>query len=63
MPAILSEIFQNRLRDPFHVYLKASEIVFMLDFLDQPGRLKSALDAVGLMKPVEESFVEAIAAK
>ena len=25
-------------RDPFIVYLKASEIVFMRDFLDEPDR-------------------------
>ena len=61
VPAILGEIFKDRLRDPFFVYLKASEIVFMLDFLEDPGRLRSALDGIGLFKAVEEAFAGAVA--
>ncbi len=61
VPAILGEIFKDRLRDPFYAYLKASEIVFMLDFLDDPDRLKSALEGIGLMEGVEEAFEVAVA--
>ncbi|HUX41741.1 MAG TPA: MBL fold metallo-hydrolase [Rectinemataceae bacterium] len=61
VPTILAEIFKDRIRDPFFVYLKASEVVFMLDFLDDPGRLKGALESIGLMRAVEELFGETVA--
>lgn len=61
LTAIVEEIFRGRLTDPFFVYLKASEIVFMLDFLEDPARLGSALEAVGLMDQVGELFREAVA--
>ena len=40
---IVDRMFGERLEKAFHVYLKASEVVFLLDFLDQPERLRSVL--------------------
>jgi len=60
VPDIVDEIFRGRLIDPFFVYLKASEIVFMLDFLDDPKRLERAFSAVGLMDRVAEPYFDAI---
>lgn len=62
LPSIVEELFRGRLKDSFHAYLKASEIVFMLDFLEEPGRLGAALGAVGLLGQVEEEFEAALAA-
>lgn len=38
---------------PFHLFLKASELVFMQDFVREPELLRTALEAVGLQHPVE----------
>lgn len=56
LPDIIAGVFEGRLSDPFIVYLKVSEIVFMLDFLDDPGRLERALDSLGLMEAMEPLF-------
>ncbi|MBI2355528.1 MAG: MBL fold metallo-hydrolase [Deltaproteobacteria bacterium] len=45
---VIERIFQGRLTDPFFVYLKASEIVFMRDFLENPVLLKDSLERIGL---------------
>jgi len=47
---LLDRLFGDILADPFVAYLKASEIVFMRDFLDEPGRLREALAAIGLLE-------------
>ena len=60
MTSIVDEIFKGRLSDPFYIYLKVSEIVFMIDFLDDPERLRSALVAVGLFDGLAEIYEEAI---
>ena len=60
LPEVISELFRGRLRDPFHVYLKASEIVFMKDFLENPGLLKTALVRIGLFAAVAEAWVACI---
>lgn len=53
---IVEQLFQGRLPDPFHVYLKVSEIVFMLDFLDAPELLRGALERIGLFERMSALF-------
>jgi 2,4-dienoyl-CoA reductase (NADPH2) len=53
---IIGHIFKGRLTEPFFVYLKISEIVFMLDFLDNPTLLKSSLEQIGLFDAVSELY-------
>lgn len=54
--AIIEHLFQGRLTEPFFVYLKASEIIFMLDFIDNPALLRSSLEQIGLFPRVAEQF-------
>lgn len=54
--AIVRQLFGPAMDDPFHTYLKASEIVFMRDFLDRPLRLREALTHLGLFDRVAEEF-------
>ena len=49
---IIEQLFKGRLTEPFLVYLKISEIVFMLDFLENPDLLKSSLEQIGLFGQV-----------
>lgn len=60
MNIIIERIFRGRLTEPFFIYLKVSEIVFMLDFLENPMLLKSTLTQIGLFDKVEGLF-EAVA--
>ncbi|GFO56464.1 hypothetical protein GMSM_34710 [Geomonas sp. Red276] len=53
---IVESLFKGKAVDPFLFYLKASEIVFMLDFLEQPEMLKSSLERIGLFDRVAEPF-------
>lgn len=54
---IIARIFGKDLTEhPFHMYLKASEIVFMMDFLVDPGRLQSSLTSIGLFAEVADQF-------
>jgi 2,4-dienoyl-CoA reductase (NADPH2) len=55
--AIVSQIFGAAMDNPFHVYLKVSEIVFMRDFLDRPHRLREALIQLDLFDEVAEEFM------
>lgn len=52
---IISTFFSS-MTDVFHIFLKASEILFMQDFLRNPGPLKSAVQAIGLYDRVAENF-------
>jgi len=47
---IIGRLFQGRLTDPFFIYLKISEIVFMLDLIENPTRLKASLEQIGLFE-------------
>ena len=60
MNDIIAQLFKGRLTEPFFIYLKVSEIVFMLDFLENPAQLKAALEHVGLFDEVSELY-EAVA--
>ncbi len=56
---ILVTLFGNRLKEPLHIYLKASEIIFMQDFLENPGLLKDSLQAIGLFDELSENYSRA----
>ena len=53
---IIEQLFKGRLTDPFSIYLKVSEIIFMLDFLENPTLLKSSLQQTGLFDQVSELY-------
>lgn len=53
---IVRQLFGPAMDDPFHVYLKASEIVFMQDFLVRPQQLREALGHLGLFDRIAEDF-------
>jgi hydroxyacylglutathione hydrolase len=53
---IITKLFKGRLVEPFSVYLKVSEIVFMLDFLEEPTLLKASLEQIGLFDEVSELY-------
>lgn len=42
--------------EPVHIYLKASEIVFMQDFLERPEMLRDALEQIGLFVRVADQY-------
>lgn len=56
MTTIIEKIFKGRLIEPFYVYLKVSEIVFMLDFLDNPELLKASLEQIGLFDEISTLY-------
>jgi hydroxyacylglutathione hydrolase len=49
---IIEQLFNGRLTEPFLVYLKISEILFMLDFIENPDLLKDSLEQIGLFDQV-----------
>lgn len=53
---ILEQLFKGRLTDPFFVYLKASEVVFMLDLIENPTLLKASLEQIGLFDQIGELY-------
>jgi hydroxyacylglutathione hydrolase len=57
---IIDKLFDKNLIETFLIYLKASEIVFMKDFLHSPDRLRNALIATGLFDAVATHYQEAI---
>jgi 2,4-dienoyl-CoA reductase (NADPH2) len=56
MDRIIEQIFKGRLTEPFFIYLKVSEIVFMLDFLENPTLLKSSLEQIGLFDTLTAQY-------
>ncbi len=57
---LIERLLDGRIQDIFHIYLKASEIVFMKDFLEQPELLRRALEEIGLFEDVAELYYSAI---
>jgi hydroxyacylglutathione hydrolase len=53
---VIGHLFGDSLVDPFVVFLKASEIVFMRDFLAEPGKLERSLRQIGLSDPMRELY-------
>jgi hydroxyacylglutathione hydrolase len=58
--AIIDKLFGSSIKDVFHVYLKASEIIFMKDFLEQPEMLRASLEDIGLFDDLAENFCRAV---
>ncbi len=57
---LIDKVLKGRVLDIFQIYLKASEIVFMKDFLQQPELLRGALLEIGLFDDVTELFHSAV---
>jgi 2,4-dienoyl-CoA reductase (NADPH2) len=57
---LIDTLLEGRMQDIFHIYLKASEIVFMKDFLDQPELLRRALEEIDLFNDVSGLFYSAV---
>jgi 2,4-dienoyl-CoA reductase (NADPH2) len=57
---IIRRLFGPSFTDAFHIYLKASEIIFMKDFLEQPDLLRASLEEIGLFDDVAEHFCRAV---
>ncbi len=53
---IVSHLFKEAARHPFVSYLKASEVIFLRDFLTRPDLLRRVLLEIGLFSTVEEQF-------
>ncbi|HEY5673193.1 MAG TPA: MBL fold metallo-hydrolase [Malonomonas sp.] len=54
------ELFADAQGHPFLVYLKASELVFIRDFLDQPQQLRQSLEKIGLFPQCAELYQAAL---
>ena len=54
------ELFADAQSHPFMIYLKASELVFIRDFLDQPQQLRQSLEKIGLFPQVAELYNQAL---
>lgn len=55
---IVDQLFGRGQSHPFHFYLKASEIVFMRDFMRAPDLLRTSLEQIGLFAPVATKFLQ-----
>jgi 2,4-dienoyl-CoA reductase (NADPH2) len=53
---IIRALFGNILKNPFFVHMKISEIIFILDFLANPGQLKSSLEFLGLFAAISDMY-------
>lgn len=60
---IIEHLFKGRLTEPFYLYLKISEIVFMLDFLDNPSLLRASLEQIGLFDRIRVLYERCCPAK
>jgi len=58
---IVTKLFDIESAHPFVSYLKASEIVFIRDFLANPDRLHATLTDIELLKPIEKRFNQTLA--
>ncbi len=57
---IVGQLFGGGQGHPFHLYLKASELVFMRDLMRCPDLLRISLDQIGLFEPVSEKFLQTV---
>ncbi|MBM9603499.1 MBL fold metallo-hydrolase [Desulfopila inferna] len=57
---VIERLFADSVKEPFHVYLKASEIIFMQDFLHHPELLKKSLVEINLFHQVEPLYTTAV---
>lgn len=57
---LIDKLLKGRMQEPMHIYLKASEILFMKDFLQQPELLRGSLEAIGLFEEVSDMYDVAV---
>ncbi len=57
---VAHELLAGKPCPPFAIYLKASELVFIRDFLDRPGSLRQALETIDLFSAVADLYNEAL---
>ena len=53
---MVAKLLNEQVKDPFHSYLKVSEIVFMIDLMAQPEILRRALEEIGLFAEVKDLY-------
>lgn len=58
--AMVARLLNEPIKEPFHFYLKVSEVVFMQDLLEQPEILRRALEEVELFDQVKDLYHAAI---
>lgn len=58
---VAMQLFGATRGNPFFYYMKASEIIFMRDFLRDPVPLRTALEGTNLFQPVAAKFLQAAA--
>ena len=56
---LIDTLFHNSMTDVFLIYLKASEIIFMQDFLANPQKLGDALQKIGMFNKVADQYSRA----
>ncbi|MCP3890432.1 MAG: MBL fold metallo-hydrolase [Desulfobulbaceae bacterium] len=56
---LVDKLLSGRMTDIFHIYLKASEIMFMKDLLQDPELLETALKRAGLFERLDKLFYSA----
>jgi len=54
------KLFAGKESPPFAIYLKASELIFIRDFLDQPDQLQHAMETIGLFPQVADLYHAAL---
>ncbi|MBW1635316.1 MAG: MBL fold metallo-hydrolase [Deltaproteobacteria bacterium] len=57
---IIENLFGERAPDVFHIYLKFSELLFLKDFLKEPGLLRDSLETIGLFEEVSPLYYQAV---
>ena len=57
---IVEKLLGGNMSDVLRIYLKASEIFFMKDFLHQPELLRDSLEVTGLFEEVSELYQDAV---
>ncbi|MFK5926080.1 MAG: MBL fold metallo-hydrolase [Desulfuromusa sp.] len=58
---MVMKLFKDDTQHPFVSYLKASEVVFLRDFLAEPDLLRNVLVDIGLFSQVADNFSQAVA--
>lgn len=57
---VVTKLFKDDFNHPFLSYLKASEVIFIRDFLADPELLRKVLSDIGLFPQVAEKFDRAV---
>jgi len=57
---LIENLLNGRMQEVTHIYLKASEILFMKDFLRQPELLRAALEKIGVFADVHHLYDKAV---